>query len=174
MSNNLVLTIIADDRPGIVETLADTLMAHDGNWLESAFSRLGGKFAGILLTDIAADQQPALEQALSALAARGIRVSLEPAGEAASDGEALVMNVVGNDRRGIVGEISRLLARHNVNVHELYTTTESAAMSGELLFRVEAEVALPEGLDRHGLRTLLEELSDDLVVELETSPADGH
>ena len=56
MKHYLVLTVMADDRPGIVERIADAVAAAGGNWLESNMSRLGGKFAGILLVDIAEDQ----------------------------------------------------------------------------------------------------------------------
>jgi glycine cleavage system regulatory protein len=48
MSTYLVLTVIGDDKPGLVEMLADTIARHSGNWLESNMSKLAGKFAGIL------------------------------------------------------------------------------------------------------------------------------
>ncbi len=174
MSNQLVLTVIADDRPGLVDALAETLVRHGGNWLESALARLGGKFAGILLIEVAGDRQALLEEDLAAMAARGIDVSVAPAGTAGvGNGEQLALTVVGNDRRGIVGEISRILARCNVNVDELFTATENAPMSGERLFRAQARVMLPPDLGAEDLRVLLEDLSDDLVVELETPDEHG-
>src|SRR5690606_11011013 len=114
-----------------------------------ALSRLGGKFAGIILVDIPVDQQGALEAALAGLASKGIRVSVDHAGSAtAIGGEQADFDVIGNDRRGIVGEISHVLARHNVSVDELYTNTENAPMSGELLFKASARVIIPKGMSR--------------------------
>ena len=49
MQKQLVLTILADDQPGIVEQLASVIINHKGNWTQSSMSRLGEKFAGILL-----------------------------------------------------------------------------------------------------------------------------
>ena len=72
-----------------------------------------------------------------------------------------------NDRRGIIGEISRVLARREVNLDELHTSTENAPMSGDLLFHASAEIVLPEGIGREELRLALEELSDDIMVEIE-------
>ena len=36
MSNYLVLTVLADDRAGIVNQIATTIKNHDGNWMESS------------------------------------------------------------------------------------------------------------------------------------------
>ncbi len=47
MATYLVLTIIGEDRPGIVELLAKIISDHSGNWLESSMSQLAGKFAGV-------------------------------------------------------------------------------------------------------------------------------
>lgn len=168
MKHYLALTVIANDRPGIVERIADVVTRADGNWLESSMSRLAGKFAGILLVDIAEDRQAALLTALEQLQHQGIRVT----GEACSslhpaDGERVTLTVVGNDRPGIVGEISGILARLQVNVEELNTHCEDAPMSSEILFRAIATLQLPQDLDRGRLQQILESVSDDLMVELE-------
>jgi len=169
MNHYLALTIIADDRPGIVEKVADMVSSHGGNWLESNMSRLAGKFAGILLVDIAENKQADLLAALETLNTQGIRVS----GEASKvtetiAGEHLGLMVVGNDRPGIVGELSSLLAKLHVNVEELSTNCEDAPMSSETLFRATAKVSLPaSGLSKEQLQEALEALSDDLMVEFE-------
>lgn len=168
MSNQLVITIITDDRPGVVEQVAAIVTRHQGNWLESALSRLGGKFAGIVLIDIDLDNQAGLETDLSDLSSKGIRVTIDAAGQhQASGGEEAEFEVIGNDRKGIVEEISQVLARANVSVEELTTRTESAPMSGEMLFIASASVIMPKGMDRDDLQTLLEKLSADLMVEFE-------
>jgi len=168
MKHYLVLTIIADDRPGIVERIADTVAAAGGNWLESNMSRLAGKFAGILLVDIAEEKQSSLLASLEQLRSLGIRVSGEPCSTTqAAAGEQLVLTVVGNDRPGIVGEISAILASLHVNMEELDTCCEDAPMSSEILFRATATLQLPADLDRDRLQAALEGVSDDLMVELE-------
>lgn len=170
MKHYLALTIIADDRPGIVERIADVVIRAGGNWLESSMSRLAGKFAGILLVDIAEDRQVALLTALEALQRDGIRVTGEACSSPhAADGECVTLSVVGNDRPGIVGEISGILAKLQVNVEELYTYCEDAPMSSEILFHASAILQLPQGLDRSRLQQALESVSDDLMVELEQS-----
>ncbi|WP_297190354.1 ACT domain-containing protein [uncultured Porticoccus sp.] len=172
MKHYLALTVIADDRPGIVERIADVVTRAGGNWLESSMSRLAGKFAGILLVDIAEDRQTTLLTALEQLQHQGIRVTGEACSSLHSslhpaDGERVTLTVVGNDRAGIVGEISGILAKLQVNVEELCTHCEDAPMSSEILFRASATLQLPQDLDRGRLQQALESVSDDLMVELE-------
>ena len=44
----LVLTVVGDDRAGLVATVADVVGAHGGNWESSQLAELAGAFAGII------------------------------------------------------------------------------------------------------------------------------
>jgi len=70
MERLLVMTMIGPDRPGLVDAVAGLVAEHDGNWLESRMSRLGGHFAGILRLEVPAAKETALVAALRALDAR--------------------------------------------------------------------------------------------------------
>jgi glycine cleavage system regulatory protein len=167
MSNYLVLTIISDDRAGIVEQVAQTISKHGGNWMESSMARLAGKFAGILMIEVDAAHQQSLEQDLDALTAHGIKVTLENSGPQTDD-EAHIscLEIVANDRPGIVGEISSLLAANQVNLVSLETFCENAPMSAGMMFYAHAYTQLPTGMSEEQLTRLLESLSDDLMVEV--------
>lgn len=174
MNNLLVLTVIAKDRPGVVDTLASTIKQHNGNWLESSMSRLAGKFAGILLIDIADDHRDDLISALTDLEDSGLRIAIESATTFnKNDGHYTVITVTSNDRPGIVGEITRILAAQSINVEELSTHCDNAAMSGEALFHLKARLRLPAGLSQEDLQVSLEDLSDDLIVEFEATIANS-
>ena len=73
---------------------------------------------------------------------------------------------MGNDRPGIVRDITRVLAEQGVNLESLLTEVAPAPMSGELLFTAEALLAVPETLALEQLQARLETLADDLMVEL--------
>ena len=168
MSKFLVLTIIADDKPGIVETLAATIADQNGNWLESRMSHMAGKFAGILRISIAAEDANSLQIRLSELATQGINVGVEVSAEAGESvaTKDLTLNLVGNDRPGIVKEVSQALVKLGVNVLELTTNCESAPMSADLLFKTEAHLRVPQGFDADELTDTLEAISNDLMVEI--------
>ncbi len=166
--NNLVLTLIGQDRPGLVEAVADAIAAHGGNWLESRMARLAGKFAGVLRAEVPPERAAALLQALGRLEAQGLRVIVEQ-GEAHETGpaqRAMDLDLVGLDRPGIVREISQLLARNGVNVEELVTDRSSAPMSGDMLFSARARVQVPATTDVAHLRAALERVASDLMVEI--------
>ena len=81
----LVLTVIGDDRPGLVEQLSTAISAHQGNWLESSMSHLAGKFAGIVSIDLPQDQMAVLEKSLAALP--DLRVTAETSEPVAATGK---------------------------------------------------------------------------------------
>lgn len=167
MATYLVLTIIGDDKPGLVEMLAQTIARHSGNWLESNMSHLAGKFAGILRVSVEDSEADALVQDLQTLSSvLKLVVERVSAADVQQRQRTLRLTLVGNDRPGIIREISRALASQHVNVEELATQCTSAPMSGEPLFNAQALLKAPAGLDMSALQSRLEQLADDLIVEI--------
>src|SRR5262245_29726687 len=145
MQRTLVMTIIAEDRPGLVGSLAGLVAEHGGNWLESRMSRLGGHFAGILRVEVRAGQEQRLLDLLRRLQDHGLTIIAHPdtpTSPAQTPG-LMLLEIVGQDRPGIVRQISQALAAHGVNVEELHTECGSAAMSGETLFKARAHLRIP-------------------------------
>jgi glycine cleavage system regulatory protein len=168
MQRLFVMTLIGADRPGLVESVASVVAEHGGNWLESRMSRLGGQFAGILRVEVPEAKATPLVSALERLKTGGLTVTVYPdqASAPARAPRLSSLEIVGQDRPGIVSQISRVLARHGVNVEDLHTECASAAMSGETLFKATAKLSLPAGCDVSGLRRELEQLAADLIVEI--------
>ncbi len=165
---SLVLTILGPDRVGLVEVLSDTIAKHDANWLESRMAQLAGKFAGLLHISVSSDNAEALVSALNALESQGIKVLVARSEEKApAASQTVVLELIGNDRPGIVSEISRALAGHGVNVEELQTEVAAAPMSGDPLFKALAELRVPAGMSLDTLGATLEHIANDLMVELD-------
>jgi glycine cleavage system regulatory protein len=167
MSVNLVLTVIGDDRPGLVEALAALIAKHEGNWLDSSMSHLAGKFAGIVRVSAPSNRVGALQAELAALKHLRVVAEQSEAAEApAGAGRQLQLALVGHDRIGIVREVSQVLARHGVNVEALNTHTASAPMSAETLFHAQADLLARPDLDVRALKADLERISNDLMVDI--------
>ena len=66
----------------------------------------------------------------------------------------------------IVREITSALARANVNVEEFSSECVSAPMSGETLFKAAARLQLPQRCDLAVLKTDLEKIASDLLVDI--------
>ena len=167
MKSYLVLTVIADDKPGLVESLSEVIAEHKGNWLESSMSQLAGKFAGILRVSVSRQNVDALVAALNRLSSE-LKLVIEQV-EIKESGEqprTVELSLVGNDRPGIVREISHALAVLSVNVEQLSTRCESAPMSSDILFRTSASLKVPQDVSLEDLQRCLERLADDLMVEI--------
>lgn len=167
MQTSLVLTVIGDDTPGIVERISDRALATGANWEESSMARLGGKFAGLLRLSVASEKAEALAADLRNLSAAGLSVVVEvtrvPEPEPARH---LHLNVIGNDRPGIVRDLSRVLAEHQANIESLDTCVINAPMSGDPLFTADATLRVPATTTVEELRTVLEALASELMVDL--------
>jgi glycine cleavage system regulatory protein len=172
MSTDLVLTLLGPDRPGLVEAVAQAIVACGGNWVESRMARLAGKFAGVLRVEVPSGAVAELREALTRLETRGLRIVLEPSETVAAldPQQVMELELLGLDRPGLVREVSGLLAAQNINVEELITDRSSAPMSGEMMFRARARLAVPAGVDVAAVRASLERLAGDLMVEIRLAP----
>ena len=162
----LVMTLIGPDRTGLVESVARAVAGHGGNWLESRMCRLGGEFAGILRIEIPADKKTPLLAALQKIP--GLNVVVQPDSKPAlsAPGRQSKLEIVGSDRPGIVREITSALARAGVNVEEFSSEVVSAPMSGETLFKAAARLGLPDSCNLAALKTDLEKIAADLLVDV--------
>ncbi len=168
MSTSLVLTMIGTDQPGLVESLSKTISDHRGSWMEARMARLAGKFAGILRVDVPESRANALTAALLAEHSQGISIIVEiaPSEESAAAYRSLSLDLIGQDRPGIVREVSQALARAKANIDELETEVVDASMSGETLFQASVKLRVPLSEPIEALRAVLEALADELMVDI--------
>ena len=168
----LVLTVLGDDRAGLVSAVSAVLDAHGASWERSRLARLAGKFAGVVEVSAPDAAVPALVPALEALAASGLTVVVErtdlivepdPGTDAP---RRLTLELVGADRPGIVASISSLLADQDISVEQFRSQVQDAPMSGGTLFEAHATLVAPAALATADLRVTLESLADELLVDI--------
>ena len=168
MANSLVLTICAHDRPGVMKLISKTITDSDGNWLESRMARLGGQFAGIVRIECSADKLSQLTGNLQSLSDEGISVQIHDQGDLSDYPytRCLRLDIYGNDRPGIVSQLTQAVSSAGANIEELNTSIESAAMAGHPIFHASGTVCIPDSTDEQELINAVEALSDDLNVEI--------
>lgn len=134
-------------------------------------SRLGGQFAGILRVEIPSEREHAFVEGTRGLQVKGLTLVVVPdvPGRGGASGQAWVMELIGQDRPGIVRQISHALAARGVNVEDLHTECVSAPMSGETLFKARALIHVPPGCDVAELRQAMEKVAADLIVDIALS-----
>ncbi len=174
----VVLSVIGDDRAGLVDSLSGIVVEQGGSWEQSHLTQLAGKFAGIVVVVLPDDNAAELEAAMEPLRADGLLdVSVEVVTGAVAPGAArpqqrMSIELVGQDRPGIVHEVSEVLAANAVNIVDLQTGVSSAPMAGGLLFEAKVLVDVPDSSDMIALRSGLEALADELMVDFELTPTD--
>lgn len=162
----LILTVAGSDRPGLVAAVADVVDTHGGNWEHSQLAELAGVFAGVIQVSVTAERQDELTSALRAL--DGL---LTVAVHAGSDARAAVarpitLQILGNDRPGIVREVSAVLQAQGVSIETIGTETKDAAMAGGRLFEASVTAEVPASVDLDALRTDLERLASEIQVDI--------
>lgn len=167
---SIVLTVIGDDQPGLVDKLAATIEAHGGNWEESRMAHLDAKFAGLLRVTAADTAVEPLTRALAALERDDglhIRVETSLNSAAASASQLYSLELTGQDRPGIVHEIGRIFARHGANIETLETATRPAQMTGGTLFEARAQLSVSGAELAAAIGRDLEALANEMIVELQ-------
>ncbi len=139
--NELAITVIGQDRPGIVADVAGVLAGLGANLTDSTMTRLRGHFAMTLVCNgpEAADVERALVPLTEdgRLLATVRKVTVET--DAGKPGEPYVVSVHGADRLGIVAAVTREVATAGGNITDLTTR-----LAGSLYVLV-AEVDLAPG-----------------------------
>lgn len=169
----MVLTLIGDDRAGLVDALSGVIAEHGGNWEESHLTELAGKFAGIVLVSVPNSKVDALVEDLAPLRQQGLLdVTAERALPEDQDVATtrLSLHLVGMDQPGIVHDVSHALAALDVSIETLETATSSAPMSAETLFTADAVLALPPTTTPEAVAEVLERLAHQLMVDIDVHP----
>jgi glycine cleavage system regulatory protein len=176
MPASLILTIVGPDRPGLVNLISERVTAFGGNWLESRMANLAGQFAGIVHLHVPESNAEPLLVALRELEAQGLRIVATRGAEGARGavGRRMKLELVGQDRPGIVRDISHALASRGVSIEELVTDCVSGSMSGENLVRASAQLLVPSHVATVHLRDSLEALANDLMVDLTLDDSPAH
>ena len=162
-----VLTLIGPDRSGIISTLSEGVRDLGGNWRASRLARLAGQFAGVVEFDLPESRAADLEGLLGQLRVSGLAVNVHRGESAVPTGGSLWhIDLLGNDRPGIVREVSRAVATAGGNIEDWESRVNSSPMSGTPLFELQGTVRLPDNADPAQLRRALESLGADLSVDI--------
>jgi glycine cleavage system regulatory protein len=172
MQTFIVMTVLGNDRPGLVSNLADTVASHGGNWLESRMARLAGQFAGIVRIECSSEAVDLLIKELQTPDKSGLTIlAVREESAPVLARRTLAVDVVGNDRPGIVRELSAAIARAGGNIEELTTGLESAPMSGHPMFRAHGIISIPDDTETSSLAATIENLGNDLTVDITRADA---
>lgn len=118
--------------------------------------------------DIKEDDVPALTKALKSIPDLDVVVT-EASNALDDDTTTHTLSVTGNDRPGIIQEVTREIAKFGININNLETNAESAPNSGGVIFTAAFDLDIANTIALDDIGAALERLSDDLIVEFDES-----
>ncbi|MFJ7565600.1 ACT domain-containing protein [Herminiimonas sp. NPDC097707] len=167
-TTSLVVSIVGTDRHGIVRSLAERAQRYGANWAASRMSRLAGEFAGMVHFEVPHENADALANALRGLESSGLQVVVAKSnGAEVSDAiKSVELELIGDDRVGIVSSLTKILAERNVSVESIHTEIVRSGVSGKQTFKIGAHLLVPAKLSVDDLRQELGTLAHEMTVDI--------
>ncbi|MDU0354286.1 ACT domain-containing protein [Paraglaciecola aquimarina] len=162
----MIFTLVGQDQPGLISNLAQTVYDMGGNWLGSNLSHMAGHFAGFVHIDLPEAKHAKLIKLFSEHPI--LKIHLLPGHTVETiDQRNAKIEIMGNDRSGIVQDLTQILNQFNVNIIKFDSSCESAPNWGGLLFKATAIISTTVDFDLDRLREGLEAIANDLMVDIE-------
>ena len=164
-----ILTVMAQDRVGIVRDVSSALAGIGGNITHLSQTVMRGYFTLIISVDVP-DERTQLEirQAIERSGSVGeLEVSVRPYCESLSSApvaaERFTLSMQGKDQKGIIARTTSYLAQRSINIDDFY----SYVHDGTLLML--AQVSVPMGADIEEVQSSLEQVGQefDLIVHMQ-------
>jgi len=164
-----ILTVMAQDRVGIVRDVASALTGLDGNITHVSQTVMCGYFTLIISVQVP-DERTQLEirQAIERRGGVGeFEVNVRPYEQTPASrirkAERFTLTLVGKDRKGIICRATEYLAKRDINIDDFY----AYVIDGRFVMLV--QVSIPDGVDADEVRSELESLGCEfeLTVQLQ-------
>ncbi|MFT2091712.1 glycine cleavage system protein R [Paraglaciecola sp. 2405UD69-4] len=162
----MIFTLVGQDKPGLISDLAKTVYDMGGNWLGSNFSHMAGHFAGFVEVNLPQEKHQELIECFSKHPDLKIHL-LAGETQPSDQQQSVTIEIMGNDKAGIVQELTQVLSQFNLNIVKFDSNLESAPNWGGLLFKAQATITIAEDFDLDSLRETLEAVANDLMVDIE-------
>jgi len=171
----LVLTILGRDRAGVVASLADVVRFHDGNWKRSEMAEIAGTFAGVVVVEVADDRVDELLTNLLVLRDQGLHITAQQIEEPTDlpDAEEVRLRLTGDDRPGVIHEISAAISDLGISISRLGTVTDLPGAGGGSQFEITAELIVPAAADLDAVVDSIGEISAQLGIALHVEDLTG-
>lgn len=165
---SLAITVIAQDRPGIIARVTDALAAERMNLTDSSMTVLRGQLAMTLICTGEAEAEQ-VKSIMDRVAGDDLIIDVTPvpdAAEAPAARESHLLTVHGADRIGIVARLTGAVAATGGNI------TDLATHLADDLYVLTAEVDLPPGADVDALQHEIKSAADELGVDARLRPVE--
>ena len=174
----LVISAIGTDRPGIVNEISQIITHNQGNIDDSRMTVLGGEFAIILLISANTEALKSIEEILQQQASTlDLLITTKQTSNDGSLSQSVVadnrspylVEVLAIDNPGIVYQLADFFSKQDINIQSMQTSRYSAPHTGTQMFAIDMIIAIPQSIMINELRDdfldLCEEMNLDASIE---------
>ena len=164
---SILISVLGDDKPGLLDSLSEIIVSNDGDWIESNMSTVEAKFAGILRVNVPSKNASKLMKELTS-SKLGLQIACEETAPVKfSDFKSYNIELIGQNHVGIINKLSHVLTHElKANVEGIKTEVIDSSMSGEQLFKAQITLHLPKSVDERLIKDKLELIADEMMVEI--------
>lgn len=167
MQQQILVTVVGEDRPGIVKEITEGIVEKSANVEESRTASLGGQFVGLFLVIVPGETLNQLLEYLQDCGSENLTVAVKEIDRPTYQSYLLyALEVAGADHPGIIHGISEFLAEKGVNIAESKTSVYNSPISGSPLFSMTALLQVPPDLSAEDLQQSLTDLGDAQSVDV--------
>jgi glycine cleavage system transcriptional repressor len=167
-SNQLVISAIGSDRPGIVNEISQLIVQNNGNIDDSRMTVLGGEFAIILLISASADELQSIETILNDQADKlELNIITKKTSENPVSEKSIpyIVEVLAIDNPGIVYKLADFFSSRKINIQSMQTDRYPAPHTGTQMFSIEMIIAVPQSIIINELREDFMDLCEDMNLD---------
>ncbi|MFQ5482378.1 MAG: glycine cleavage system protein R [Nitrospinaceae bacterium] len=169
MKTWFMLTLVGQDRPGIVAAVSQALFEENCNLGEASMVRLGGNFSIMMMVQTGGGREALRDRVTAVAGPMGLTVHVD-----AIEGRLhqhvepnLRISVYGADRPGIIAEVTKALGDVGFNIVDL--ESDVGGTGGKPIFIMHIEGVAPGGME--AVEAVLKELRKK-NVEIHVAPLD--
>ena len=169
---SLILTAVGHDQIGLVEKVSEFIVGRGCNIEDSKMAVFCGEFALIVLITGTLPELQSMESSsheLETLTGLSVRVRRPPGKLVPARTLPYRLTASCLDHPGVVHRLSALLSELSINIESMETKTYLAPVSGTPIFRMEAELSVPVGLNINSLRARFAEIEREENIDLDLS-----
>lgn len=172
--NKVLISVLGHDQPGIIAAVSGVICARQGNIENVSQTLLQSMFGALMIVAVPASETPeALQQAFADVCSKlKLTVHVDryevPAPPAVKpDVQPYIVTAIGPDQRGLVCEVAKLLALHDVNITNMQAIFKGGTKPLDNLMIFEVDIPRHTVMDdlREGLREISVRLALDIKIQ---------
>jgi len=165
---SILISVLGDDKPGLLDSLSEIILSNDGDWIESTMSTVEAKVAGILRVNVPPKNAKKLIKELTT-SKLGLQIACEETAPVKlSEFKSYNIELIGQNHVDIINKLSHVLTYDlKANVEGIKTEViNSSMMSSAQLFKAQIKLHLPMSIDERLIKEKLELIADEMMVEI--------